>query len=63
MLRLNAGTHLPGIHTLIFILLHRNHPSLPASQPVVMPVFFPSDAFLPLRPIYLSHILMTPGER
>jgi hypothetical protein len=30
---------LPGIHTLIFILLHRNHPSLPASQPIVMPVF------------------------
>ncbi|EGF60731.1 hypothetical protein H217_2258 [Klebsiella pneumoniae DMC0799] len=32
---------LPGIHTLIFILLHRNHPSLPASQALVMPAFFP----------------------
>ncbi|WP_226632692.1 hypothetical protein [Klebsiella quasipneumoniae] len=55
---------LPGIHTLIFILLHRNHPSLPASQAIVMPVFFPRAArFLPLRAVYLSHILMTPGER
>jgi hypothetical protein len=54
---------LPGIHTLIFILLHRNHPSLPASQPIVMPVFSHAARFLPLRPVYLSHILMTPGER
>ncbi|MBZ4236902.1 hypothetical protein LAM40_25760, partial [Mycobacterium tuberculosis] len=41
---------LPGIHTLIFILLHRNHPSLPASQPVVMPAFSPHDAFSPAAP-------------
>ena len=34
---------LPGIHTLIFILLHRNHPSLPASQVIVMPVFLPTQ--------------------
>ena len=34
---------LPGIHTLIFILLHRNRPSLPASQAIVMPVFFPTQ--------------------
>ena len=34
---------LPDIHTLIFILLHRNHPSLPASQVIVMPVFLPTQ--------------------
>ena len=34
---------LPGNNTLIFILLHRNHPSLTASQVIVMPVFLPTQ--------------------